>query len=43
MLTMYDRATAGLTNMTIKVKNTTNAPENWTANMQARGYTITVG
>ena len=43
MLTMYDRATAGLTNMTIKVNNTTNAPENWTANIQARGYTITVG
>ena len=42
MLDMYDRAANGLTSMTIRIR-TNNAPTNWTANMQARGYTITVG
>ncbi len=41
MLTMHDRATAGLTAMTIKLKSTANIPEGWEASMAARGYTIT--
>lgn len=41
MLTMYDRATAGLTAMTIKIKSTANIPEEWEDSMAALGYTIT--
>ena len=41
MLTMYDRATAGLTAMTIRIKSTANIPDGWEEQMAARGYTIT--
>ncbi len=41
MLTMHDRATAGLTAMTIKIKSTANIPSGWEEQMAARGYTIT--
>ena len=40
MLTMYDRATAGLTNMTIKLHKNHNVPDGWAAKMTERGYTI---
>lgn len=42
MLTMYDRATAGLPAMTIKFSSRHNIPEGWVDKMTARGYTITV-
>ncbi len=41
MLTMHDRATAGLTAMTIKLKSAANIPSGWGTKMAARGYTIT--
>ena len=41
MLTMHDRATAGLTAMTIKIKSTANIPDGWEDSMAALGYTIT--
>jgi surface protein len=41
MLTMYDRKTAGLTNMTIKISSKHNVPDGWIDKMTARGYTIT--
>ena len=41
MLTMHDRATAGLTAMTIKIKKTANIPDGWETQMAALGYTIT--
>ena len=41
MLTMHDRATAGLTAMTIKIKSTANIPDGWETQMAALGYTIT--
>ena len=41
MLTMHDRATAGLTAMTIKIKKTANIPDGWEEQMAALGYTIT--
>ena len=41
MLTMYDRKTAGLTNMTIKISSNHNVPDGWIDKMTARGYTIT--
>ena len=40
MLTMYDRATAGLKNMTIKLNKNHNVSDGWAAKMAARGYTI---
>ena len=40
MLTMYDRATAGLANMTIKLHKNHNVPDGWAAKMAERGYTI---
>ena len=40
MLTMYDRKTAGLTEMTIKLSKNHNIPDGWTDKMVARGYTI---
>ena len=40
MLTMYDRATAGLTNMTINLHKNHNVPDGWAAKMAERGYTI---
>ena len=40
MLTMYDRATAGLSNMTICLKTKHNIPDGWADKMAARGYTI---
>ena len=42
MLTMYDRATAGLENMTIQLSKKHNIPDGWTDKMTARGYTITL-
>ena len=42
MLTMYDRATAGLPAMTIKFSTRHNIPEGWIDKMTARGYTIAI-
>lgn len=42
MLTMYDRASAGLTNMTIKLHSKHNIPDGWKEKMTARGYTIVI-
>lgn len=42
MLTMYDRKTAGYSNMTIKLSKSHNIPDGWTDNMNNRGYTITL-
>lgn len=41
MLTMHDRATAGLTPMTIQMSSNHNVPDGWEDKMTARGYTIT--
>lgn len=41
MLTMYDRATAGLPAMTIKFSTHHNIPEEFIDKMTAKGYTIT--
>lgn len=43
MLTMYDRATAGLPAMTIRISTSANVPEGWETSMAALGYTITKG
>jgi surface protein len=42
MLTMYDRATAGLTTMTIKFSKKHNLPDGFAEKMSALGYTITL-
>lgn len=42
MLTMYDRKTAGYSNMTIKLSKNHNIPDGWTDSMNNRGYTITL-
>ena len=42
MLTMYDRKTAGYSNMTIKLSKSHNIPDGWTDSMNNRGYTITL-
>ena len=42
MLTMYDRATAGLTTMTIKFSKNHNLPDGFAEKMSALGYTITL-
>ena len=42
MLTMYDRASAGLPNMTIKLHSKHNIPDGWKEKMTARGYTIVI-
>ena len=42
MLTMYDRATAGLPAMTIKFSVRHNIPEGFVDKMTARGYTIAI-
>ena len=41
MLTMYDRKTAGLADMTIKLSTKHNVPSGWEEAMTARGYIIT--
>ncbi len=41
MLTMYDRKTAGLAEMTIKLSTKHNVPSGWEEQMTARGYIIT--
>lgn len=42
MLTMYDRASAGLATMTIKFNKKHNIPDGFTEKMTALGYTITL-
>ena len=42
MLTMYDRASAGLTTMTIKFSKKHNLPDGFAEKMSALGYTITL-
>ena len=42
MLTMYDRASAGLATMTIKFNKNHNIPDGFTEKMTALGYTITL-
>ena len=41
LLTLYDRATAGLPTMTIKFNAKSNIPDGFVDKMTARGYTIT--
>ena len=41
MLTMYDRKSAGLADMTIKLSTKHNVPSGWEEQMTARGYIIT--
>jgi surface protein len=41
MLTMYDRKSAGLADMTIKLSTKHNVPTGWEEQMTARGYIIT--
>ena len=41
MLTMYDRKSAGLADMTIKLSTKHNVPSGWEEAMTARGYIIT--
>lgn len=42
LLTMYDRAAAGLTEMTVRVSERHNVPSGWAAKMAARGYRVEV-
>ena len=42
MLTMYDRKTAGLPDMTLSFSTRHNIPDGWAEKMVARGYAITL-